>query len=358
MHTTCKDSHKSSSKVLNTDSHALATYLLYFNRFFPLLHVACHGTHEETRTRTSTDSDGNSRTEMHTETVTDFQYSIDLTSFIEQSQGSPDIYAYEETVPSHAIRNPSQPCADAQSAMEYDELCKNKMSDAAHEVVNSYIRNGNPLKTMSVEKEVVMNYDNLKRLIHDRIRQLGYRHSISITFPMKRKHIRVRQKNDMSFFGNTRAGRYLCALSCMWIVFFPVYCIVKECCYKERELNENKGKEVKASCGIGPKDMESISAKIAEENDISKADFSTDREYRKAKKKRRKEFKKEIERIKLEEKKKARKGAKHDRLRRKQKEIQTGKSQLGSCEKKLKALWGCSISSDEIYERILHQIRR
>ncbi|PPR05689.1 hypothetical protein CVT26_008930 [Gymnopilus dilepis] len=68
---------------LNSDGEALYRFLLAQSASPPTYRLHCHGTHNETRTRwvTQRDSQGRSRTrqESYNETVTDFDFCIDIT---------------------------------------------------------------------------------------------------------------------------------------------------------------------------------------------------------------------------------------------------------------------------------------
>eukprot|EP01135_Chromosphaera_perkinsii_P005425 Nk52_evm24s348 gene=Nk52_evmTU24s348 len=344
VYSSVKNNHYSSSRALNNNSNTLSSFLLYYNRYSPILKVKCRGTHEESRSRTTTDSDGNTTTEYYNVTVTDFSYNIDLTTFLHDN-GAPNIYSRDERVTLNNVLHPAKPevCAD-QTAMEYDELVKCKLSSASNELINSYIRDGNPLKRIELEKEVHLDRKTLRKLIYDRIRELGYRHTIHISFPMKRNRIKVRNGTLFSFFGNTKEGRFCCFCTCLCVLFLPAYLITKYCCYKEK----NRGKE---ETGDSDDDIELFDEIAPRQIDLDESDFKNKKEYKKAVKKMRKQLKKEakenerqrqamIEQMEIDKKKKERR-----------ERIQNGKSQQDSCTKHLKCVWSAP-TAEEIYLRI------
>ncbi|KAL0569550.1 hypothetical protein V5O48_012413 [Marasmius crinis-equi] len=71
---------------LNSDGEALYRFLLSYSSIRPTIHVHCKATHQETRTRqvTSRHSDGrtHTRTETYNDTVTDFDFFIDISNVI------------------------------------------------------------------------------------------------------------------------------------------------------------------------------------------------------------------------------------------------------------------------------------
>ena len=351
VYSSTKGTHYSSSKALNNNSHALSSFLLYYNRYSPIVQAICRGTHEESRSRTVTDSNGNTSTEYYTVKITDFYYSIDLTRFLQPGKESPNIYAKEEKVTENDVLNPLNPfvCAE-ETAMEYDELLKCKLSEASSELVNSYIRDGNPLKQVVLEKKIQIDYRTLRRLIHDRIRELGYRHEIQISFTMKRNHIKVRNGTVFSFFGNTKEGRLFCALSCMWVFFLPAYVIAKHCCYKEKDhvkmAREDSATDVKLCDEV-------VEGKVY----LNECDFKNKKEYKKAVKKMSKQQKKEAKEVEKHQKV-ANEQIQNDKRERERKEmILNGTGRKDSCVKYFKSIWS-ALTPEQIYLQIVPQIHR
>eukprot|EP01135_Chromosphaera_perkinsii_P010292 Nk52_evm1s2094 gene=Nk52_evmTU1s2094 len=251
--------YETSSKKVNQNSETLSQFLIYYNRFFPLVSLSVHGSHTELRTRTvrETDSQGRSRTrtETYTERVTDFSYRIPLTRFIDKTTGAPLMYAEYEGK-GFNYYNPSAAYVEqerlmvmqqqlnsggVQTALDYDMLLKQKLSPNADELVNRYVMNGNPAKKLKLRKYVAMDTEGLKSLVRTYIHgTLHYHGDVSLGMHYDRDEIRVRDSNAMSWLASTTCGRVTLGLSCMWIFFIPTYLIVKNCCYGEKEYEEEE----------------------------------------------------------------------------------------------------------------------
>ena len=247
----------SASKRLNRDTDALATFLLYYNRFFPTFSVSICGYHYETRVKMVRRMSGDRETvcaEEYTETVTDFHYSIPLTEFIDQSKGAPDIFAEDEALAPAGLANwtDRQQTTPVATALDYDEQLKLKLTASSRQLLNEYVKNENPLKKVMFRKYVGLDLDTLRSLIDSHIRRLGYMDHLSIDFNFCRDAVMVRKGGAFSWLGNTTPGRILVGVTCMWIFFLPVYCITKHCCYKEREdADDNQTGTVASIEGVG-----------------------------------------------------------------------------------------------------------
>ena len=132
--------------------------------------VACrvHGHHEETRHREvkRTDSEGNDywETETYYETVTDFDYSIDLTRFIYP-------FGYIQ----------------AKSGLEN-----------VPDLINRYLEDKNSLKSLQMQKEISFDFEQLRDQVHYYVRSLGWSRNLTVSFPKSNYTVRIYNDNCMS----------------------------------------------------------------------------------------------------------------------------------------------------------------
>ncbi|RUP49053.1 hypothetical protein BC936DRAFT_143377 [Jimgerdemannia flammicorona] len=148
-------------KHLNEDPEALYQFLVTHNSR-PGMHVDFHGHHDETRTRirTYTDKDGRSRTETeyYTETVTDFQFSVDASDYV----------AHESHTGLYVLPQPESRFASVLGWFKSErkrkmEIAKREQAKpkTARELCGEYVRSKNLLKEIKVSKQVEWDFEEL-----------------------------------------------------------------------------------------------------------------------------------------------------------------------------------------------------
>ncbi|KAJ3343441.1 hypothetical protein HDU91_000379 [Kappamyces sp. JEL0680] len=155
--------------------------------------VRCAGTHTETRHHTSVDKDGNTHHHTDQVTVTDFEFSLDLSGY---------------------IAGWSQIACEATNGHPQKSF---------NDTLEEYCQSTNKLKEIHLKKQVQWEWDKIRDILVFCIRQSGYGHSISITFPSYNDHIDVFCSSAWSRFSHNTAVRVLCVLTCLCIVFYPMF---------------------------------------------------------------------------------------------------------------------------------------
>ena len=145
--------------------------LLFFNTHNsrPLVGCAVEGWHHETRHRRVRVEDGDGKhhykTETYVEKVTDFQYKIDLTSFVYP-------FGYIVSVDENKLSVP--------------QLCQKFVDDE------------NLLKSLQMTKEVHFDFKQLDAMVHGYIRSLGWWRGLTVSFPQANHSLRVYNENMLS----------------------------------------------------------------------------------------------------------------------------------------------------------------
>lgn len=185
-----KQGVKSADKCLSSVPDIMAFLNTYNAR--PRLACEVHGYHQERRHRTVryTDEEGNERerTEEYWETVTDFEYRLDLTQFIFP-------YGYIQSV------TPGMSVPD---------------------LIQSYLDDTNMLKTLKMKKEIQFDFVALKAMVKGYIRQIGWHRGLDVRFPKANYTTRIWSHNALSAMWEDCCCKLLCH-----ITIIP--CIVMRC---------------------------------------------------------------------------------------------------------------------------------
>ncbi|CAG8477838.1 4620_t:CDS:2 [Paraglomus occultum] len=186
---------------INKDIESLHRFFLAHNDM-PEMAITIHGYHEETTVHyhTHTDANGHTRTDTTHDSreVTDFHFTLDLTEYI---------------IPRGMITVCGQ---------------KGQPAKDLRELLQEYIDHKNKLKEIKMKKVVVWDYTSLTRAITYAIRQQGYHNQVRVTFPMRNHMVEVYDDNKLSRFAHSKWTRFLCFISCLWIIFLPLSWLYKK----------------------------------------------------------------------------------------------------------------------------------
>ncbi|KAJ2633993.1 hypothetical protein H4R22_000081 [Coemansia sp. RSA 1290] len=187
--------YSSSDEWLNTDARALRRFFEECNER-PRVQVEVTGSHMEDRTvESEREVNGRTRRETHTrqEKVVDFKFSLDLTPFIHEKG---NIYGV-------------RPDANSEP---YD----------IEQVVESYVKADNALKEIRIMKKAIWDYGAVRREIQHVVKQTGYPHSVTVTFPMSNDCIKVKSHSVVSRVWRHPVTSFLCFISCACLVGWPL----------------------------------------------------------------------------------------------------------------------------------------
>ncbi|KAJ3225340.1 hypothetical protein HDU81_008015 [Chytriomyces hyalinus] len=203
---------RTSQSILTHDSDvasnpdAVFNYFLFYIAEKPTMKVKIRGTHEETHTemRTVTDNNGRTRTESHatTKTVTDFSFTVDVTNYVSET------WERIEAAPKREMEEP-----------ELGEW---------RAVIEAFTRSENPLKEIHMHKEIEWDVKQIRKWLEAAIRTTGYCHRILIDFPKSNDTVTALADSDLSHCANSVITKVLCFLSCLWILFLPLFMLVRK----------------------------------------------------------------------------------------------------------------------------------
>ena len=186
------DGHiKSYDPKLDTDSQELFNYFIT-NLGKPRMSILFHGSHQETRVRT-THVNGQMRTEHHTVTVTDFSFEIDVSNLIGDQW----------------LRLVCMQDGDKPAAWK--------------DVLDSYTLSRNKLKEIHMHKQPLWEYNDLRCSLESCVRATGYTGSVSIQFITRSDKVSAYSSDTISKVAHNKIVKVLCVLSCLCIIFAPIY---------------------------------------------------------------------------------------------------------------------------------------
>ncbi|CAG8585513.1 10672_t:CDS:2 [Ambispora gerdemannii] len=186
---------------LNKESESLFRFFQAHNDK-PQMAVSILGYHEESRSEHYfyTDDQGvrQSGTRHYTEQVTDFHLNLEVTEYISD-------YGKITTVPE-----------------------KNKPTKEIKELLEEYIKHKNSLKEIEMRKMVKWEYEGISKAITAAIRSQGYSKYLTISYPLRNHIVTVHSNTKLSRFARHPVTKFLCILSCLWIIFLPLSWLYKK----------------------------------------------------------------------------------------------------------------------------------
>lgn len=96
-------------------------------------------------------------------------------------------------------------------------------------------------------KQISWDFAQVTQMLHFLVRQAGYHHNVSITYPVVGQHCWVYSPSLISRVSHDKCLQCLTCITCTWIVFVPLY-------YAFRQKASNK---IVADypCSISPQDF-------------------------------------------------------------------------------------------------------
>ncbi len=162
----------------------------------PALFININGSHQNRYT--SRDSNGNTTT--HTETVYDFKIDLDISHYI-----SP---IWSKIV-----------CQPRPGSNEFKTF---------RQVLEEYCQTKKTFKDIILRKQVVWAYYEIYMICYNIVRSTGYCHNVSISFTNRADEVQVHTGNAWNKMANSVCCRVMCVLSCLCVIFWPIYCGMKK----------------------------------------------------------------------------------------------------------------------------------
>jgi len=184
--------------------------LLFFNTHNsrPLVGCRVEGWHHETRHRRRRVDDGDGKHHYETETyqikVSDFDYKIDLTSYVFPYGYITSVDEMQRSVP---------------------ELCEKFLSDT------------NLLKSLAMKKEIQFDFRALQSMVYGYVRSLGWRRGLTVSFPTANRSVRVYHENSLSRMWENCCCRLLCHLTIVPCLVMRLY--RGDCCCQEDHAEDD-----------------------------------------------------------------------------------------------------------------------
>ncbi|CAF4642525.1 unnamed protein product, partial [Rotaria socialis] len=179
---------------------------LYFMTYLnekPQLKVSIHGFYTQTYTETESYRGSNGTYQTHVVTrsrlVTEFYFSIDLSPYICEQWGRVAVI----------------PSAKARIAGETVTL---------RDALEQYTLSNKKIKEIVLEKQCHgWDLEELKKKIIALVRSTGYQNGINVAYNRVNYQIAARSSSKLSQFANSTVVRVLCCISCLCIIFGPIY---------------------------------------------------------------------------------------------------------------------------------------
>eukprot|EP00121_Abeoforma_whisleri_P009353 Awhi_evm1s8597 len=86
-------------------------------------------------------------------------------------------------------------------------------------ILKEFQNSSKSFKELRMRKEVFWQYETVRLLIINRLRELGYPHKIDISFKESNYRVVLRSKNAELY--SSSCVKFLCLLSCLWICVLP-----------------------------------------------------------------------------------------------------------------------------------------
>ncbi|UJR27841.1 hypothetical protein I4U23_009107 [Adineta vaga] len=189
--------------IIDRNPDQLWLYFMTYLNEKPALGVNIHGyriehytTYEQQR---SADGSYHTRPVHHTRQVTDFNFTLDLSAYVTQQWWRVAVIPSKKT-------------------MQSGEMI------SLRDAVEQYTRSEKNIKEIICQKQLVgWNFHELQDRIKVLIYSTGYRNHINVTFTVNNNRIAARSSSKMSRFSNSTVVRVLCVISCLFLIFGPIY---------------------------------------------------------------------------------------------------------------------------------------
>ncbi|CAF1523196.1 unnamed protein product [Rotaria sordida] len=199
---------RSFDPLIDQNPDQLWLYFMTYLNEKPQLKVNINGSYTEyyTTTETYTDSDGNTQTRdvQQSRTVTEFHFSVDISPYICNQ------WWRVAVVPLTKAVNPGE-MVTFRDALEQYTLSRKK------------------IKEIVLQKQLLgWNLVELQRQLITLVLSTGYHNDICITYSTFNQEIVARSSSKLSRFANSSIVRVLCCISCLCIIFGPIYYCLRE----------------------------------------------------------------------------------------------------------------------------------
>ncbi|KAJ3194308.1 hypothetical protein HK101_003024 [Irineochytrium annulatum] len=232
------------------DEDELLRYFLTHARGKPSLLVRIVGTHVETRSPSThgaaLDAEPGNAAEPAPSPPprsksncvrTDFDVTFDLTSYVAEdwthmvAVGPGGTLAGDDAPGANGgikltLRRGVCMCGDAEvnaEVLETDPLLERAGGHMWKDVLREYTGSKYAFKELFMAKEVPWDYDSLRPALMRAIRWTGYQGKIDITFEKRSYKVVAHSSSIWSKVTRNPFTWFLCAISCLWIVFLPLY---------------------------------------------------------------------------------------------------------------------------------------
>lgn len=166
------------------------------NLHAPKLFVNISGSHTTHHRRRNS----HGSTTIHTTTVTDFDIKLDVSHYINQ--------IWSKIV-----------CEPRRGTQEFKTF---------RQILEDYCASDKTFKDIILKKQVIWAYNEIYMICYNIVRSTGYYHSVNISFQNYGNEVQVHTGNAWNKMANNVCCRVLCVVSCLCVLFWPMYCGMKK----------------------------------------------------------------------------------------------------------------------------------
>ncbi|KAM7207903.1 hypothetical protein V8F20_001697 [Naviculisporaceae sp. PSN 640] len=201
------------TSLLDNDPKLLEKKIHEWARKPPRVSVRLHGYHRQT-----VDKNG----KKETETVTDFDVSVNLTPFLYSDATRNLSWRELNTVDNtRKVKRGTVFRRRAPGAKRGIELGLPE-KPTLEEWCHRYCANHSGLKCFVLERRMTgFNYEDIKSRLEALVRGTNYHGSLSITFPVKDQYVYVYNESKINIWRRNKWIRWFCYITCLWVLIWP-----------------------------------------------------------------------------------------------------------------------------------------
>ncbi|CAF1454940.1 unnamed protein product [Adineta ricciae] len=190
-------------QLIDKNPDQLWLYFMTYLEEKPELVINIRGSYTEYYTETGTSGNSQGNTVTNPRTMDEFTCAIDLQPYICDRWW----------------RVAAMPSLKASRAGDVITL---------RDVLEQYTFSNKKFKEITLRKQIHgWNLEHLKANITELVRSTGYRYDIHVTYIKRNYKIVARSSSPLNRFANSLLVRVLCVISCLCLIFRPIYCCLR-----------------------------------------------------------------------------------------------------------------------------------
>lgn len=201
------------ASLLDNDPKFLETQIREWARKPPRVSVRLYGTHRQSVHRNG---------KKETETVTDFDVSVDLTPFLYSDPVDAlswrELNTVDNTTKAKRGTIFRRRAPGVKRGIELGLPEKPTLEEWCHR----YCASHSGLKCFTLERRMTgFNYSDVKTRLEALVRRTNYHGSLNITFPVKDQYVHVYNESKINVWRRNKWIRMFCYITFLWIITWP-----------------------------------------------------------------------------------------------------------------------------------------